>query len=57
MASEHELEVLVRRHVLDSERPFGTVLDGIFAGISRPDIGQLFGQLAACTSSIGSIES
>ena len=50
MASEHVLEVLVRRHVLDSERPFAAVLDGIYQGISRPDIGALFGQLAASGS-------
>jgi hypothetical protein len=41
---------MVRRHSLSSERPFQTVLDGIFGGISRPDIGQLFRQLAASTS-------
>jgi len=36
--SEDVLEVLVRRHVFASERPFPAVLDGIFGGISRPDI-------------------
>jgi len=50
MASEHTLEVLVRRHVFDSERPFSQVLNGIFGGISQPDIGALFGKLAASTS-------
>ena len=50
MASEHVLEVLVRRHVIDSEQPFSGVLDGIFGGISQPDIGLLFSQLAASTS-------
>jgi uncharacterized protein (DUF302 family) len=50
MASEQVLEVVVRRHVFTSERPFPAVLDGIFGGISQPDIGQLFGQLAASTS-------
>jgi uncharacterized protein (DUF302 family) len=50
MASEQVLEVVVRRHVFASERPFPAVLDGIFGGISQPDIGQLFGQLAASTS-------
>jgi len=40
----------VRRHVLDSERPFSAVLDGIFGGISQPDIGLLFSKLAATTS-------
>jgi hypothetical protein len=34
MASEQVLEVLVRRHVIDSERPFSAVLDGIFG--ARP---------------------
>ena len=50
MESEHVLEVTVRRHVIDSERPFATVLQGIFDGISQPDIEKLFGQLAASTS-------
>jgi hypothetical protein len=40
----------MRRHVFDSERPFAIVLDGIFGGISQPDIGQLFSKLAASTS-------
>jgi hypothetical protein len=35
MASEQVLEVLVHRHVFDSERPFSQVLDGIFGGISQ----------------------
>jgi hypothetical protein len=30
---------MLRRHVLISERPFAAVLDGIFSGISQPDIG------------------
>src|SRR5690349_8798790 len=50
MASEQVLEVPMRRHVFDSERPFASVLDGIFGGISQPDIGQLFSKLAASTS-------
>jgi hypothetical protein len=50
MASERVLEVLVRRHVFDSERPFSSVLEGIFGGITQPDIGQLFSKLAASTS-------
>jgi hypothetical protein len=50
MASERVLEVPVRRHVLDSERPFPAVLDGIFGGISQPDIGLLFSKLEASTS-------
>jgi hypothetical protein len=50
MASEQVLEVVVRRHVLSSERPFASVLDGIFRGISQPDIGVLFSKLAASTS-------
>jgi hypothetical protein len=29
-----------RRHVFTSERPFPAVPDGIFSGISQPDIGQ-----------------
>jgi hypothetical protein len=50
VASEQVHEVLVRRHVFDSERPFSQVLDGIFGGISQPDIGMLFSKLAASTS-------
>ena len=50
MASERVLEVVVRRHVFTSERPFPAVLDGIFSGISQPDIGQLFSKLAASSS-------
>jgi hypothetical protein len=45
MASEQVLDVLVRRHIINSERPFSSVLDGIFAGITRPDIGPLYLQL------------
>jgi hypothetical protein len=45
-----QLEVVVRRHVFTSERPFPAVLDGIFSGISQPDIGQLFSKLAASSS-------
>jgi len=50
MATEQAFEVPVRRHVIDSERSFSTVLDGLFGGISQPDIGQLFSQLEASTS-------
>jgi Domain of unknown function DUF302 len=50
MASEQVLDVAVRRHVFTSERPFQDVLDGIFGGISQPDIGALFAKLAASTS-------
>jgi hypothetical protein len=50
MASQQVLEVLIRRHVFDSARPFADVLDGIFGGISQPDIEALFGKLAASTS-------
>ena len=50
VASEHVLDVLVRRHVFDSERPFPDVLDAIFGGISQPDLEALFGELARSTS-------
>jgi pimeloyl-ACP methyl ester carboxylesterase len=50
VASEQVLDIPVRRHVLTSERPFQVVLDGIFGGISQPDIGALFAKLAASTS-------
>ena len=50
MASGRVLDVAVRRHVLTSERLFQVVLDGIYTGISQPDIGTLFAKLAASTS-------
>jgi hypothetical protein len=50
VASEQVLDIPVRRHVLTSERPFQAVLDGIYDGISQPDIGALFATLAACSS-------
>jgi hypothetical protein len=50
MASEQVVEVVVRRHVFDSERPFSSVLEGIFGGISQPDIGVLFTKLKASSS-------
>jgi hypothetical protein len=50
VASGRVLDVAVRRHVLTSERPFQVVLDGIYTGISQPDIGTLFAKLAASTS-------
>ena len=50
MASEQVLEVPLRCHVFDSERPLAAVLDGIFGGISQPDIEALFSKLAARTS-------
>ena len=46
MGSERVVDVAVRRHVFDSERPFLDVLDAIFGGISQPDIEALFGKLA-----------
>jgi uncharacterized protein YidB (DUF937 family) len=50
MASENVLEVSLRRHVVETDRPFATVLDGIFGGISRPDIDALFRELDAAAS-------
>lgn len=50
MTSENVLEVRMRRHVIDSERSFPDVINGIYAGISRPDIDALFHDLAASTS-------
>jgi uncharacterized protein (DUF302 family) len=46
MASERVLDIVMRRHVFDTGRPFSSVLDGIFSGISQPDITQLFSKLA-----------
>jgi hypothetical protein len=42
MPSERVLAVAVSRHIIDAQRPFSEVLDGIFGGISRPDIAELF---------------
>jgi len=50
MASEQVIDVAVRRHVIDSERPFPAVLDAVHGGISQPDIVALFGRLEASTS-------
>ena len=47
MKSEQVLDVVMRRHVLASDRPFDQVLAGIFGGISQPDIAQLFSKLEA----------
>src|SRR5580704_7518461 len=35
MTSERVLDVMVRRHVFTTDRPFARVLDGIFSGISQ----------------------
>ncbi|MGH3780275.1 MAG: hypothetical protein ACRDRO_06510 [Pseudonocardiaceae bacterium] len=45
MESEQVLDVPVRRYIIESERTFPDVLDGIFCGISRPDITSLFNDL------------
>jgi hypothetical protein len=50
LAAEDVLEVQVRRHVFTSARPFSEIMDGIYGGISQPDIGRLFRELAASTS-------
>ena len=50
MTSEQVEDILVRRHVFDSDRPFSQVLADIFGGISQPDIGMLFSRLATSTS-------
>jgi uncharacterized protein (DUF302 family) len=50
MASERALDVMVRRHVFETDRPIASVLDGIFSGISQPDIAELFSKLAASST-------
>jgi hypothetical protein len=50
MASEQTLNVVVRRHVFDTGQPFSAVLDGVFSGISQPDIARLFSELEASSS-------
>jgi len=48
--TERVLTVPVRRHVLETDRGFAEVLDGIYTGISRPDFPSLLAKLRACTS-------
>jgi uncharacterized protein (DUF302 family) len=50
MASERALDVMVRRHVFETDRPIASVLDGIFSGISQPGIAELFSKLAASST-------
>jgi hypothetical protein len=50
MAAEQVLDVVLRRHVFASDRPFDQVLAGIFGGISQPDIDALFSKLHASTT-------
>jgi hypothetical protein len=50
MATERVLDVPVRRHVFTTEKPFAAVMDGIFGGISQPDIEHVFSDLAAASS-------
>jgi hypothetical protein len=50
MASEHVFDVPIRRYIIKSERSFSDVLDGIFGGLSQPDITSLFGDLEPSTS-------
>jgi len=50
MKSEQVLDVVMRRHVFASDRPFDQVLAGIFGGISQPDIAQLFSKLEASST-------
>ena len=50
MATEQVTEIAVQRHSIESDRPFESVMDGIFDGISRPDIRSLFSDLEASTS-------
>jgi hypothetical protein len=50
VAVEQILEIPIRRHIIKSEQTFENVMDGIFDGISRPDIRSLFSDLEASTS-------
>jgi hypothetical protein len=50
MASEQVRDVVLRRHTVTSDRPFQAVLNGIYAGISQPDIAALFAELAVSGS-------
>ena len=50
MTVEQVLEVPINRHMIESEQSFQDVMDGIFGGISRPDIRLLFSDLEASTS-------
>jgi uncharacterized protein (DUF302 family) len=50
MTSETVVAVVLQRHIMHVDRPFQQVLDGIFSGITRPDMNQLFSKLAASTT-------
>ena len=50
MAVEQVLEIPIRRHIIEGEQTFESVMGGIFDGISRPDIRSLFSDLEASTS-------
>jgi Domain of unknown function DUF302 len=50
LSSEDVLEVRVSRHVFVTEAPFSNVINGVYEGISQPDIETLFGELAASTT-------
>jgi hypothetical protein len=50
MATEQVVDVAVRRHVFTTDKPFADVMDGIFNGISRPDIEKVFKELDAAGS-------
>jgi hypothetical protein len=47
MASEDARTVAIERHTIDTQVDIDQVLQGIYSGISRPDIQVLFVQLAA----------
>jgi hypothetical protein len=50
VATEQVTEITVQRHSIESERPFESIMDGIFDSISQPDIRSLFSDLEASTS-------
>lgn len=50
MATARVVDVAVRRHVFTTDKPFADAMDGIFNGISRPDIEKMFKELDAASS-------
>jgi hypothetical protein len=50
VAAEQVLDVPVRRHVFTTDRPFPAVMEGIFGGVSQPDIEHVFTELEGASS-------
>jgi hypothetical protein len=47
---ESVFQVPIARHVLETTAAFPDVLEATYAGISRPDVGQLFDRLSSAST-------